>query len=86
MATLIRFKRKKSTSNNGVTLKTGEPYYNAYDKRLYVGNNENDSISSTKKHIAEVTVVDSSGRKIQIGEDPKNIIDLSSITTTWKDF
>lgn len=84
MATLIRFKRKKSTSNNGVTLKPGEPYYNTYDKRLYVGNDdENDSIS-TKKHIAEVTVLDTSGgRKIQIGEDPENAFDL---TPTWKEF
>ena len=56
MATLIRLKRKKSSGNNGVVLTAGEAYYNLADKRLYVGNTDNDDISSvSKKHIAQIT-------------------------------
>lgn len=72
---LFRIKRKKSTGNNNVKLLAGEPYYNLADKRLYIGDNDNQSLSQ-KKHVAQITNLDSSASgkiKFQIGEDPTNV-------------
>lgn len=61
MATLIRFKRKRSGEDNAdVKLQRGEPYYNLGSKKLYVGNGDDESdspapIPDTQKHIAEIT-------------------------------
>ena len=76
MATLIRLKRKKSSGNNGVVLTAGEAYYNLADKRLYVGNTDNDDISSvSKKHIAQITAIEAGATtvKFQLGEDESNV-------------
>lgn len=76
MATLIRLKRKKSTSNSGIILASGEPYYNLIDKRLYIGNTNGENISSSsKKHIAEITPIEAGATtvKFQIGEDENNV-------------
>lgn len=72
---LFRIKRKKSTGNNNVKLLAGEPYYNLADKRLYVGDSDNQSLSQ-KKHVAQITNLDSAANgkiKFQIGEDPTNV-------------
>lgn len=63
MATLIRFKRKKSGDDNAdVKLQRGEPYYNLGSKKLYVGNGNGVDdlpapIPDTQKHIAEITEI-----------------------------
>jgi len=53
MATTIRVKRKKSTGNNGVVLKAGEPYYNLFDRQLYVGDGSTDFPERSVTHIHE---------------------------------
>lgn len=86
MATLIKVKRKRSTGNGNMIVNSGEPFYNMADKHFYIGNKENESVSS-KKHIAEITNLSSAADTIsfQIGEDAKNKfekkieIDLSSV-------
>lgn len=59
MATLIRLKRKKSKGNKNVELKSGEPYYNLKEKKLFVGNavdNETENaLLPDQKHIAQIT-------------------------------
>lgn len=75
MATLIKLRRKKSTGNAGVTLAAGEAYYNLVDRNLFVGNKADESVS-TKKHIAQITNLDTSNSatiKFQIGEDTNNV-------------
>lgn len=71
MATLIRFKRKKSSGDSGVKLKSGEPYYNLQDHKLFVGNNDEDDVTQ-KKHIAQITQNDSNNTpeiEFTIGDD-----------------
>lgn len=74
MATLIKLRRKKSSGNNGVTLAAGEAYYNLADKHLFVGNSENEEVTS-KKHIAQITPIEKGSNTIafQIGEDSSNL-------------
>lgn len=58
VGTNIQFKRRRqdSTSTEGVTLKTGEPFYNAKTKQLFIGNSDSESTATEgKKHIAEIT-------------------------------
>ena len=38
MSTIIRFKRKLSEGNEGITLLPGEPFFNVKDKKFYIGN------------------------------------------------
>jgi len=38
MSTIIRFKRKLSGGNEGITLLPGEPFFNVKDKKFYIGN------------------------------------------------
>lgn len=88
--TLIKFKRKKSSSNEDITLHAGEPFYNLSDKRLYIGSKDGEKLEN-KKHVAEVTLIkDASGTRFQIGEDSTNVIDLdkSGVTASikWESF
>ena len=90
MATLIKIKRKLSAGNDGIRLSKGEPFYNLSDKHFYIGNKDEDTLDG-KKHIAEVTKVDGDALVFQIGEDPKNVIDLSELSgidakQKWKTF
>lgn len=38
MSTIIRFKRKLSKGNDGITLLPGEPFFNLNDNHFYIGN------------------------------------------------
>lgn len=76
MATTVRVKRKKSSGNEGVTLKAGEPYYNLKDKTLFVGASDNENVVG-KKHVAQITnLAAETGRgdtiKFRIGENTAN--------------
>lgn len=74
MADIIRFKRKRSRGNSDVTLRAGEPYYNAEDKKFYVGAQDNGNFP--EKHIAEVTSQNSSEDAVvcfRIGEAEDNV-------------
>lgn len=89
MITRIRLKRKTTTGNSKVVLQTGEPYYNTKDKRLYIGDSENQSLTN-KKHIAQVTTqtADDDTISFWVGEDTTNTynktIKVSSLT--WKEY
>ena len=99
MATKIRLKRKKSSTNSNIKVDTGEPFYNIKDRHLYIGNSEQEDVTK-KKHISEVSVVrsDSNGMKVQIGEDTKNTFEIifpkvdipddpdTDGTISWKEF
>lgn len=75
MATLIRLKRRTSAGNSGVILQAGEAYYNTADKKLYIGNTDNDDVSAeTKKHIAQITNLSTNDDQVvfTVGEHPDN--------------
>lgn len=75
MATLIRLKRRTSAGNSGVILQAGEAYYNTADKKLYIGNTDNDDVSAeTKKHIAQITNLSTTDDQVvfTVGEHPDN--------------
>ena len=75
MATLIRLKRRTSAGNSGVILQAGEAYYNTADKKLYIGNTDNEDVSAeTKKHIAQITNLSTNDDQVvfTVGEHPDN--------------
>lgn len=65
----IQFKRKKSTGIGTNKLSAGEPLYNLYDKKLYIGGNAS-SDETPSKHLTEVGV--SSAGKVSIGAATDN--------------
>lgn len=77
MASVIRLRRKKSDSTQdtaAVALLSGEPFYDAAKKNLYVGNDDGEVVGD-KKHIAEVTnkgTNNTATLKFQLGEDEEN--------------
>lgn len=87
MATKIRLRRRTNSDKNiGVVLAAGEPYYNTTSKRLYIGNQDNDVIDDSRKHLTQVTDLNGSNDdnliKFQIGEDPTNVFEqrVNSVT------
>ena len=96
MATLIRLKRRTSAGNSGVILQAGEAYYNTADKKLYIGNTDNDDVSAeTKKHIAQITNLSTQDDQVvfTVGEHPdnnkftktiNNVADAKNLTDTIK--
>ncbi len=84
----IKFKRKAKsgppTNSEDRKLEAGEPFYNTFDKHLYVGNGD-DAIDAEKKHIAQVTVTDASEAesvKVSVGEDDNNFVGFNKDTFT----
>lgn len=82
MASVIRLRRKKNGSDKALTsveLLSGEPFYDAEKKNLYVGNIDNEVISDSKKHIAQIEKMEVTNRpdivKFQIGEDDQNVLE-----------
>lgn len=65
----IQFKRKKSTGIGTNKLSAGEPLYNLYDKKLYIGGNAS-SDETPSKHLTEVGV--STAGKVSIGAATDN--------------
>lgn len=81
MASVIRLRRKKNGSDKALTsveLLSGEPFYDAAKKNLYVGN-EDGEVVGDKKHIAQVESLEVENRpdiiKFQIGEDAGNVLE-----------
>lgn len=80
MATTIRFKRRTSkTDSSDVKLHEGEPFYNTQSHRLYIGNKDNETIDTNKKHITQIIALNTSDNdnliKFQIGEDENNVFE-----------
>jgi len=97
MATKIRLKRRvNDSSNTDVKIDTGEPFYNAEKKNLYIGNTEGEALRGNKKHIAELTkTVEDGVIRLQVGEDEDNVVtfeasdfgnDFGSSGLKWKTF
>lgn len=81
MASVIRLRRKKNGSDKALTsveLLSGEPFYDAEKKNLYVGNTDGEVVDS-KKHVAEIQKVEVENRpdiiKFKIGEDDTNVLE-----------
>lgn len=77
----IQFKRKKSTGIGTNKLSAGEPLYNLYDKKLYIGGNAS-SDETPSKHFTEITVGAASSKqsKISVGEATNNDFTLKAGT------
>lgn len=77
----IQFKRKKSTGIGTNKLSAGEPLYNLYDKKLYIGGNVS-SDETPSKHLTEITVGAASSKqsKISVGEASDNDFTLKAGT------
>lgn len=77
----IQFKRKKSTGIGTNKLSAGEPLYNLYDKKLYIGGNAS-SDETPSKHLTEITVGAASSKqsKISVGEATNNDFTLKAGT------
>ena len=75
MATIIRLKRRTSAGNSGVILQAGEAYYNIADKKLYIGNQDEELIDDNTKSLTDITDFSTDGTadiKFQIGPNPDN--------------
>lgn len=82
MSTIIRFKRKLSKGNDGITLLPGEPFFNTVNKHFYVGNAD-----GTLQDVAGIKINNDAADdtvEFNIGEDlyKKTINNVDNVSKT----